>query len=101
MYTSVCKDTHIHTTGTDENFTKNYHSILHTAINQNLFYYIPTNLTMQKGSKKIMCRITQFQEKESKDDKGDNNDIKEVDGVATSNSNSDKDTTKTAIQRRL
>src|SRR5688500_17237764 len=90
MYTSICKDTLIHTTGTDENFTNTYHSILHTTINQNLFCYIPTYLTMQKGRKKTTRRVTQLQEKESKDDKGDNNNINEVNGVATSNSNSDK-----------
>src|SRR5687768_16949837 len=94
MYTSVCNNTHIHTTGTDKNFTNNYHSILHKTINQNLFHYIPTNLTMQKGSKIIMHCITRLQQKESKDDKGDNNNIEEVDRVATSNSNSDKDSSK-------
>src|SRR5688500_1650065 len=94
MYTSVCKDTLIHTTLTEENFTKNYHSISHTTINQNLFHYILTNSTLQKGRKKTTCCVTRLQEKQSKDDKGDNNNIKEVDRVATNNSKNAKDDNK-------
>src|SRR5688500_13795438 len=54
-----------------------------------------------KRNKKTLRCIARLQEKENKDDKGDNNNIEEVDVEETSNSNSDKDNNKVANKKMV